>query len=93
MRLIGRLLALSLLLLLLAYAVFFALDNTQPVQPSLVFWQLPSLSLGMWLIMAFAVGGLSGLLLGSVAGLRHKGRHWQLQRQLRQQQRKTETAD
>ena len=76
-----RLTVLALLLAVLVFGVFFSLQNTQPVALDLLFVQLPEQYLALWVLLAFALGGLLGVLVSSFAlmqlrarqvGLRHK---------------------
>ena len=56
------------------FSVIFSFFNTQPTVVSLGYFDTPALPLAVWILGAFAVGGLLGLVLvaASLKGLRHK---------------------
>ena len=45
--------------------MLFTTENTAEVPLHLVFWQGPSASISLWVILAFAVGGIVGLVLST----------------------------
>lgn len=71
-----------LLLLVLAFGVLFSIQNTAPVPLDLLAVQLSEQSIALWVLLAFAAGGLLGLILGSLALLRLKGQVAVLKRRL-----------
>lgn len=74
------------LLCVFLFSVIFSFFNTQPVVVSLGYFEMPSLPLSVWILGAFAVGGLLGLLLGagSMRGLRARREIKKLNAQLEQ---------
>lgn len=86
MRVVGgllRALRLVLVLLIFLWTFLFVLENTEPVRLVLVPWTLAPKSISFWTIMAFVLGGVCGLLIGSVASLRIRRRELLTRRQLR----------
>lgn len=71
-----------LLALVLIYGVLFAIQNTAAVPLDLLIIKLPERSLALWVLLAFAVGGILGLVLGSLALLGLKRQVARLRRQL-----------
>ncbi|MBT00146.1 MAG: DUF1049 domain-containing protein [Oceanospirillaceae bacterium] len=59
-------------LFILVIGILFTVHNTEPVAIDLVFIQLPEMTLSLWLIIAFLLGGVSGVLISSmtILGLR-----------------------
>ncbi len=64
MRQITRLLSGFFLLLVFAASVTFSYFNSTPIVIGVGSWQLPQQAVSVWIIGAFATGGLLGLLLG-----------------------------
>lgn len=69
----------TLLLLIIGTVIFFlglefTLQNKQPITLQLGNMQLPEFSLGLWVLIAFTLGGLLGLLLSLFITLRLKAR-------------------
>jgi putative membrane protein len=62
--------------------VLFALQNKQPVPLDLLVYTLEPRSLALWVLGAFAVGGLAGLLVSSVYMLRSRAALGSSRRQL-----------
>lgn len=84
------------LLLVLAFGVLFAIQNTTAVPLDLLLVQLHEQSVALWVLLAFAIGGIAGLLVSSVALVRLKSRMVLLQRRLEKQGRELDqlrTAD
>lgn len=63
MKWLKRLCILVLLVAAFFWGMLFTAENTAQVALNLVFWQLSPASVSLWIILAFAVGGLLGLLL------------------------------
>lgn len=82
MRWIWRLLVILLLLGVLVLGLLFAIQNTTEVPVDLLVLQTVPRPLATWLIVAFVLGGVFGLLAGSAALLRLQARQMQLRRQL-----------
>ena len=84
MRKIRSLLSGLFLILVFTASVVFTYFNSQPISISVGAWQFPSQPISVWIIGAFVLGGLIGLLLGlgifKNLKLRAKNRH--LNRQL-----------
>ncbi len=82
MRWIWRLLVVMLLLGVLVIGLLFSIQNATEVSVDLLVLQTMPRPLATWLIIAFVIGGVSGLLAGSAALLRLQARQVQLRRQL-----------
>ena len=84
MRKIRSLLSGLFLILVFTASVVFTYFNSQPISISVGAWQFPSQPISVWIIGAFVLGGLIGLLFGlgifKNLKLRAKNRH--LNRQL-----------
>ena len=74
-----------LLLLVLAFGVFFSLQNTARAPLDLLIVQLPERPIAAWVLIAFAVGGVCGLLISSVTLVRMKSQVVMLRRRLDKQ--------
>lgn len=62
MRRIKNILMWALILLGIFVGIWIALDNSQVVEVQLLGFSLPSMSLGLWLVIVFVAGVLLGLL-------------------------------
>lgn len=63
----GKLGAVLLALCAALWALLFCLSNSAPVPLDLVFYRLPPAPSGVWVLGAFVIGGLAGLLASSAA--------------------------
>lgn len=88
---IKRLSALALLLAVLVFGVFFTLQNTQPIALDLLFIVLPEQYLALWVLSAFAVGGVVGVIVSSLAIVQLRGRQLSLKRQIQRQEKELDT--
>ena len=72
MNLLRKLLTLLVILATVAVGVLFALQNTVPVPLDLLVYTFAEKSLALWVLAAFAAGGLVGMLtaMGIVVSLR-----------------------
>lgn len=70
MRFIRRALIALMLVLVMGWALLFALANDAVTDLDLVFVSLPAQSVSLWMIVAFATGGVFGLLASSGALVR-----------------------
>jgi uncharacterized integral membrane protein len=68
-------------LLLMSMTAWFMTENSAPVQPQLWSLQLPQLSLGAWLVLAFFAGACAASLVTSVALARWRLRLSSVERQ------------
>ena len=84
MRTLKRLLAGFFVVCVFVAAVVFAWYNNTPVIIGIGDWRLPPQAVSIWIMGAFIVGGLLGLLLGLrlFHGLRRNSRERRLIRQL-----------
>lgn len=82
MRWIRRALIAILLLLVLAFGLLFSLQNGQSVSLDLLALQLHERPLAVWLLAAFALGGLAGLAAGSLALVKLQANRYRLRRRL-----------
>jgi uncharacterized integral membrane protein len=71
-------------LIVIGIGILFTIHNTDQVAIDLVFFQLPEASVSLWLIAAFVLGALCGILLSTLVILSLKTR-------LRSSQRKVMT--
>ncbi len=62
MKVIIRLIVVTLLLAILAISVLFAVQNTAAVPLDLLVIVLPERSVALWVLLAFALGGIMGML-------------------------------
>jgi len=85
-RFLIKILVLLLCLLILFVGVLFAINNTDKIALDFVFFKTFELSIGMWLVIAMAIGGVIGFLLNSVALIALKAR-------LKRARKKSESAD
>ena len=67
-----RLLLIILFVSALVLGVVFTSENNTPVAIWLLGYQLPSLQLGLWLLLSLLLGSLVGLLLTMLPNLQHK---------------------
>lgn len=74
MRLIKKLIFVVLAFLSLFIGLMLVINNTDPVAINLVFFQLPELRLGTWLIITFIVGASLGVALSTMIVLMLKTR-------------------
>ncbi len=72
MKLLRTLFTLLIVLAALAAGVLFALQNEQPVALDLLFFTFPPRSLALWILLAFALGGLAGMLASSLLMIRQR---------------------
>ena len=62
MKILFRILFIAILLLVVAVGVLFAVQNTTPIALDLLVVALPERSLALWVLLAFALGGIIGML-------------------------------
>ena len=65
-----------------ALGVLFALSNKEPVPLSLIIFSFQPRSLALWLVLAFACGGLAGVLVSSFYLMRSRAALRSARRQL-----------
>ena len=82
MRWVKRIMAGAAMLAVLAIGAAFAVQNGTPVSLDLLLIQLPPVRAATLLLSAFALGGLFGVGVGSVALLRLQAARRRMQRQL-----------
>ncbi|MFT5576872.1 MAG: putative membrane protein [Bermanella sp.] len=75
MGLLKKILFLIFLIAILAYGALFAVQNDTPVPLDLLVMKLPELRLSLWLVAAFILGGLSGLLISALKLIQSKGQY------------------
>tara|TARA_R110002049_G_scaffold72450_4_gene186837 strand:+ start:2957 stop:3268 length:312 start_codon:yes stop_codon:yes gene_type:complete len=66
MKLLAKFLTLLIVLAMLVIGVLFALQNKEPVPLDLLVYTFAPQSLALWVLCAFALGGLLGLLVSSL---------------------------
>lgn len=72
MKLLRNLLTLALVIGAAAIGVLFALQNETPVALDVLVYTFAPKSLALWLLSAFAIGGLVGMLLSSFLLVRQR---------------------
>lgn len=82
MRWIQRLLIVVVLLLVLIAGLLFAIQNSATVPLDLLVVELAEQPLAVWLYLAFACGGVLGMLVSSVAVVRLQAGKMRLRQQL-----------
>lgn len=81
-RIVNYVIVFLLLALVLVTGVLFSIQNTSVVPLDLLIVQLSERSLALWLIVAFAIGGLFGLAISTYTIIRLKGESVLLRRRL-----------
>jgi len=66
----------------IALGVLFALQNTQAVPLDVLVFTFPPRSVALWVLVAFALGGVAGLLVSAAYMLRVRASLGSLRRQL-----------
>ena len=70
MKLLRNLLYIAIVVAMAAVGVLFALQNEMPVPLDLLVVSFEPRSLALWLLIAFALGGILGMLMSSLLVLR-----------------------
>ncbi|KZX60559.1 hypothetical protein A3709_00360 [Halioglobus sp. HI00S01] len=82
MKLLRKLISIALILAFAAVGVLFALQNEQLVPLDMLFYTFQPHSLALWVLSAFAIGGVLGLLLSSGMIMRQRASLASANRQL-----------
>ncbi|MEP4148505.1 MAG: LapA family protein [Halioglobus sp.] len=82
MKLLRNLLYIALVVAMAAVGVLFALQNEMPVPLDLLVVTFEPRSLALWLLIAFAVGGVLGMAMSSVLMVRTRAALGSANRQL-----------
>jgi putative membrane protein len=82
MKFLRNLLTVVIVLATLAVGVLFALQNKMPVPLDLLVYTFEPRSLALWVLAAFAVGGVLGMLISSVILVRKQASLAAAKRQL-----------
>ncbi len=82
MNLLRKILLLAVLLIVLAVGVLFAVQNEVLVPLDLLVYRFEAHSLALWLLLAFALGGVLGLLASSLILVRQRASLGSTRRQL-----------
>ena len=77
-----RIITVIILLAAVVLGVLFALQNKQAVPLDLLVFSFAPRSLALWVLVAFALGGVAGLLISSVYMLRSRAALGSSRRQL-----------
>ncbi len=72
MRFIGTIISLVVILAMVGLGMLFALQNTTPVPLDVLIYTFEPRSLALWVLAAFALGGLLGVLVSALIGLRQR---------------------
>ena len=82
MKLLRKLISIALVLAMAAVGVLFALQNEAPVPLDMLVYTFEPRSLALWVLSAFAIGGVLGMLLSSGILLRQRASLSKANRQL-----------
>jgi putative membrane protein len=82
MKFLRNLLTVVIVLATIAVGVLFALQNKMPVPLDLLVYTFEPKSLALWVLAAFAVGGVLGMLISSVILVRMQASLAAVKRQL-----------
>ena len=82
MKHLRNILTVILLLVMIGVGVLFALQNEAPVPLDLLVYTFPPHSLALWVLAAFGLGGVAGLLMSSAVLLRSRASLGTAKRQL-----------
>lgn len=82
MKLLRNLLYIALVVAMAAVGVLFALQNEMPVPLDLLVMTFEPRSLALWLLIAFALGGVLGMAMSSVLMVRTRASLASANRQL-----------
>jgi putative membrane protein len=82
MRGLRRLVTLLILVLVLCGGLLFSLQNGTNVPVDLLVYQTAERPVSVWLLVAFTLGGVLGLVVGSAALVKVQGSRLRLRRQL-----------
>ena len=87
MRWLARILVIIILLAVLAFGLFFSIQNDAVAPLDLLFVRFAEQRVALWLMLAFAFGGLMGMAVSLVALWRLKSQQLMLKRQLSSSQK------
>ena len=82
MKFLRNLLTLAIVLATVGVGVLFALQNKTPVPLDMLVYTFQPQSLALWILSAFAIGGILGLLVSSALMLRTRAALGSSRRQL-----------
>lgn len=82
MKLLRNLITLALVLATVAVGVLFALQNEVPVPLDMLVYTFQPRSLALWILAAFALGGVLGMVLSSGILVRQRAALARIRRQL-----------
>ncbi|MDC0663512.1 LapA family protein [Marinobacter sp. SS21] len=82
-----KLLILLVLLFLALLALVFSLNNQEPVSLNFLVFETPSHGVAVWIILAFVLGALAGILITLLASVRASVSRRQLQKRLTRAER------
>ena len=82
MKLLRTLITVIVVRATVAVGVLFALQNKEPVPLDLLVYAFEPRSLALWILLAFALGGIAGMMMSSLLMVRLRASANSLQRQL-----------
>jgi putative membrane protein len=82
MKLLRNLIYIAIVLAMAAIGALFALQNEAPVPLDVLVYTFEPRSLALWLLIAFALGGILGLVMSSILMLRNRAALASANRQL-----------
>jgi putative membrane protein len=92
MKALIRIAVVALLLAILAIAILFAVQNTATVPLDLLVISLPERSVALWVLLAFSLGGVVGMLTSVGVVWRLRVRLLSANRQLHKKQKQSEST-
>ena len=88
MKHLRKILTVIILLCTIALGVLFAVQNTVPVPLDLLVYNLQPRSVALWILVAFGLGGVTGMLMSSAMLLRSRAALGSTRRKLTKAQAK-----
>jgi uncharacterized membrane protein YciS (DUF1049 family) len=82
MKFLGTVISVLVVLAMTGIGMLFALQNTVPVPLDVLIYSFEPRSLALWVLAAFALGGLAGIILTSFITLRQRAALASTRRQL-----------
>ena len=91
MRFLKSLLVVVVMLGVLAFGILFSIENDAQVPLNVLVAKLPEQSLSVWIMAAFAIGALFGLLVGTLSSVKARTEKHMTERKLDKTRKELET--